>query len=431
MPINRPIEVIPSIPNQDVPPVIEVEVLDANGNKTTELRQHPDWRLFNQKMKDNLVWNGEDIIFQYVSETDAALASVDQRVTTNATDISANAALITTLRTDVDGNTADIQANATAISNEATARAAADTALRTDVDGNAASIATNATAISDEATARASADTALQATVNANAASISATNTLVVDLENVVEALATFEIDVNGTVTGYQIDGVRSDIVFAANQFTIKTQNGTLTPFSVSGNTVTMQNVAINGNLVVAGTITGDALAANAVAVSRSSKLGSEGSSSAINLGEPGSSDTLAGYVREFSTVGGRVATVTLYVQYIDNSELRPFVAKVSDVSQLDLAPDGRVLVGPYQGSVPIVASQQTADTVASGGLGRALINEQFSAVGLPTKEFSQSANMVTDTGTTRLYVTPSTNFSQEIAFFDITLIEHNSSITT
>jgi hypothetical protein len=86
-----------------------------------------------------------------------------------------------------------------------------------------------------------------------------ATNSLTQRVTAVEGEVATIEqkytvgLDANGTFTGFEIingNGVDSFTV-TSNDFKIKTDNGTKTPFAVSGNTVTLSNTQVTGNLNV------------------------------------------------------------------------------------------------------------------------------------------------------------------------------------
>jgi hypothetical protein len=56
-----------------------------------------------------------------------------------------------------------------------------------------------------------------------------------------------------------------SNFIINADNFKVYTGGGTLNPFSVSGNTVSMTNVDISGNLVVDGTLVTSKVASNAI----------------------------------------------------------------------------------------------------------------------------------------------------------------------
>jgi hypothetical protein len=86
-----------------------------------------------------------------------------------------------------------------------------------------------------------------------------ATNSLTQRVTAVEGEVATIEqkytvgLDANGTFTGFEIiNGTGKDsFIVTSNDFKIKTDNGTKTPFAVSGNTVTLSNTQVTGNLNV------------------------------------------------------------------------------------------------------------------------------------------------------------------------------------
>ena len=87
-----------------------------------------------------------------------------------------------------------------------------------------------------------------------------------------LEAKYGVTLNVNGYVTGFaqNNDGSTGSFVILADKFAIVDPSGDpseteFTPFSVSGGVVTMQNVAINGNLVVAGSITSSEMESDAI----------------------------------------------------------------------------------------------------------------------------------------------------------------------
>lgn len=87
-----------------------------------------------------------------------------------------------------------------------------------------------------------------------------------------LEARYGVALNVNGYVTGFvqNNDGTSGTFVVLADKFAIVDPSGDpaeteFVPFSVSGGVVTMQNVQINGNLVVDGTIDNDQMANKAV----------------------------------------------------------------------------------------------------------------------------------------------------------------------
>jgi hypothetical protein len=68
-----------------------------------------------------------------------------------------------------------------------------------------------------------------------------------------IEQEYTVGLDNNGTFTGFNIvNGTdRNSFIVQSDDFKIKTDGGSKTPFAVSGNTVTLSNTQVTGNLNV------------------------------------------------------------------------------------------------------------------------------------------------------------------------------------
>ena len=229
-------------------------------------------------------------------------AAIVSESNARASAISAEASARTALAARVTTAEGDINANEAAILSEQTARANGDSALASDLallgasnaggtawvldentvqvtpgttlgtrlSGIDTSLSNNAASIVSEQTARingdnanASAITALTTTVNGNTASV---NTLQSSV-NGLEAKYGVTLDVNGYVTGFaqNNNGTTGSFVIVADEFKIVDPNGgagqtPVVPFQISNG-----DVKINGNLVVAGSITSSQLAANSV----------------------------------------------------------------------------------------------------------------------------------------------------------------------
>jgi hypothetical protein len=117
--------------------------------------------------------------------------------------------------------------------------------------------------------------TTLEAADSANSASITTISTVTIPgIESDVTALGArygVTLNVNGYITGFAINaGAESGtFVVLADKFAVVDPSGDpgeteFVPFSVAGGVVTMQNVQINGNLVVDGTITNTQLGSKA-----------------------------------------------------------------------------------------------------------------------------------------------------------------------
>ncbi len=127
--------------------------------------------------------------------------------------------------------------------------------------------ATNAASVVTEQVARIAADaviagdvTTLTTTVDGHTASI-ATQTTSIDG---LEARYSVEVNVDGHVSGFILnsDDTRSDFVVLADNFSVVNPGfADVVPFTVSGGAVQMQNVEINGSLMINGSIVGAALA--------------------------------------------------------------------------------------------------------------------------------------------------------------------------
>lgn len=178
------------------------------------------------------------------AETDAGAAFLIDLDTTKVGPTETLANRLTTLRADVDGNAASV-------SNEITARATADTALASDI-------------------------TAVTATANGNTASVGILSTAATAVINdlaVVQARYGVSLDVNGYVSGFvqNNDGVSGSFVVSADRFAIVSPTGGsgqagLVPFEVAAGKINIRSdVAIDGSLMVNGTILGGAIGSGAI----------------------------------------------------------------------------------------------------------------------------------------------------------------------
>lgn len=224
----------------------------------------------------------------------AVINEANARATAIAAEANARQALGVTLRSErdaaflseqtarVDGDEA-IASDLTALSarvdtaeadilSEATVRSAENSALATDISGLLTRVGTAEATIVTDRQARVAGDNAiatqidsLQTSVNGNTATVSTLSQSV----NGLEARYGVVLDVNGHVTGFaqNNDGVTGSFTVVADQFSIVAPNGgtPVTPFQVSAN-----EVRINGNLIVNGTITSDTIADNAVTLGNS-----------------------------------------------------------------------------------------------------------------------------------------------------------------
>ena len=205
-----------------------------------------------------------------ISAEASARTLLAARVTTTEGDITA-------LEGSVSTNAAAIQSEATARANAISAEASARTLLaarvttaESDITSLEGSVSTNASAIASEQTTRANADSALASDITALTTTVNGNTSTVTTLAASVNGIAArygVSLDVNGYVTGFvqNNDGSQGDFIIMADRFAIVDPNGgpgqtPVIPFEVNNG-----DVKINGNLVVAGTITSSQLALNSV----------------------------------------------------------------------------------------------------------------------------------------------------------------------
>jgi hypothetical protein len=106
----------------------------------------------------------------------------------------------------------------------------------------------------------------VSAVTNAQA-QVSEQATAIADIEGNLSASYALTVDANGRIAQMRLlsDGTTSSVAFTADVFKIYDGSSDIAPFSVSGGVVTMQNVEINGNLMINGTVNTDQLASGAV----------------------------------------------------------------------------------------------------------------------------------------------------------------------
>lgn len=170
--------------------------------------------------------------------------------------------------------------NAAAVVTEQTARINADAVIASDLALVGAANGSSTAFVIDTTTVKIDLDsgdtfatrfTDLAAADAANSASISTINTVSIPgIESDVTALEArygVTLNVNGYITGFlqNNDGSSGNFIILADKFAIVDPTGDpaeteFIPFGVSGGVVSMQNVEINGNLMVAGTINGTSL---------------------------------------------------------------------------------------------------------------------------------------------------------------------------
>ena len=103
----------------------------------------------------------------------------------------------------------------------------------------------------------------------ATTASVDTVQSAIGGINGKLEAQYGLKVSAGGAIAGMTLSasatdaGATSSVVFQADQFNIKTDSGTKTPFSVSGDTVTMSNVVVAGTVSIGGT-TASTLVSNA-----------------------------------------------------------------------------------------------------------------------------------------------------------------------
>lgn len=216
-----------------------------------------------------------------------AVSGLDTRVTAAEGSITSQASDITTLQSSVTTAQSDITSNATAISGlstrvttaegSITSQAADITTLQSDLTTANTDITANATAVSSLGTRVTSAEgsitsissdvTTLNTTVGTNSASITTQATSI----NGLEAQYTVKIDNNGRVAGYGLASTAgnstptSEFAVVADKFSVVNPSSTtddpIIPFQIANNKISMtSDVELNGDLVVAGTISANRL---------------------------------------------------------------------------------------------------------------------------------------------------------------------------
>jgi hypothetical protein len=220
---------------------------------------------------------------QFQSGISDSRAMISNESLVRATDILAEAAQRLTLRAEMLGLTsANTTATAAVEARTTTAEGAITTlggqyssldSRMTSAEGvNTAqattltSYGTRITSAEGTITSQASTLSSLSATVGGHTSSISTNASAIATQSGYLATAYVLKLDGNGRAGLYlATGGGEGDIVLSATRLKIETTAGSsVSPFSVSGSTVTMQNVQIDGNLTVAGTITTGKLATNA-----------------------------------------------------------------------------------------------------------------------------------------------------------------------
>jgi Phage T7 tail fibre protein/Domain of unknown function (DUF1983) len=201
-----------------------------------------------------------DLWFNTASNNQAYRYNGSAWVATDDTRIASTAALLTTETT---ARTSGDTANATSI----TTLAARVTAAESNITGNTAAISTETSARASGDSASASSITTLSTTVGANTSAISTQATSI----SGIQSKYTVKVDTNGYVSGYGListantAGASSQFIVLADQFAVVTPGlAAKAPFVV-GNVNGVSTVGISGQLIVDGTIAGNAIIANTI----------------------------------------------------------------------------------------------------------------------------------------------------------------------
>ena len=306
--------------------------------------------LLEAMMQRRVLGEPTDDYSAFILDTNTTLVSPTESLATRLTTITAsfasNAAAIlseqtarasadTAIATSVTNLSAVVTSNAStaaaSVASEASTRASADTAIASSVTSliatvatNTAGIATNVAAIATEASARATGDsanasdiTALTSTVGGHTSTLTtlaATDVTLAGGITTLNARYGVALNVDGCVSGFTLNssgGSGSSFDILTNKFRVVDPGpgGGATPvsvFTISGGNVYLQNLFIDGSLVVDGTLTAakfsvstlDAITANIGALNINStgrlavsKSNADDTSSGIWLGTDGSGD--------------------------------------------------------------------------------------------------------------------------------------------
>lgn len=224
----------------------------------------------------------------------------------------------------VSNNYATVTSQLGTLTTNQSATASALTTLTTNFNNNVASVSSQLTALSNADIAQASSISTLSSTVGGHTSSISIISTTLSTLSGQVGAAFGIRLAAGNKAIGFKgiNNGIEGGFLFDADYFGISTGLGTAYPFFVSGSTVYMSNVAISGNLVVAGTVDAPQLASRAAtSVSRSNaswtQSGSGGYQSILShyvyLAKYGTVDVHAAISQHFPS-GNRNWAFELYI---------------------------------------------------------------------------------------------------------------------
>lgn len=160
------------------------------------------------------------------------------------------ATLQLSIQSDYEGHVATILTNYETAAQAASARAALQTVIQTNYEGYVSTALTSYQTISAANSALSSLRTEVQAYTDTAIAGISVDYTAEVDdINNVLQALYTVRLTVNGLVGGFGIHGTATEIVagFDVDSFWIgRTNANRVKPFILTGDTVYIDNAVIN-----------------------------------------------------------------------------------------------------------------------------------------------------------------------------------------
>lgn len=277
-------------------------------------------------------------------------------------------------------------------------------------------------AITTEQSTRAAADTSLAATISTLQSSVSGYNVAIqanATAINGVQARYSVKVDNNGRVSGFGLiselnnGAVVSSFNFLADVFRIYNGTTDLPPFTVSGGVVQMQNVQVNGSLLVDGTITAakigasqvtaDKVAAGAITTEKMSVLSGGGQSidaqngritwtngavmKVVGIGFGSSSQFIEWFGPYFASLASCTeANATSYLKTDGSAYFGGALSAgtlFSSIQTTNQASDAEVTLGPYGsngGSIGVVLSYTYSSSRSFAEAGTASGSDAISA---------------------------------------------------
>ncbi|MBS7827379.1 DUF1983 domain-containing protein [Wohlfahrtiimonas chitiniclastica] len=215
---------------------------------------------FDQKVTD--IIDQSDIIYEINNRIGSAESELQMLSLSKATADSALTAQSLLINAKTDLNEAQIQVVNMAESSNMHAHSAQLSLIKADFDGNIASIKSEQSAQADQLSAQAQSISKISANVGENSASISESKKAIATIDGKVEATYSLTANANGVITGFKFgsDGKQGVFNIMANSFVISNQvdGKVVTPFVLWGN-----KLALDGDLIAIGSISGDKIIAN------------------------------------------------------------------------------------------------------------------------------------------------------------------------